>query len=191
MSTVRLVLVMTFAVVLSVSPASPFVQAADTSKEAEVKLSCGTKNVESKLSCGTTSKVTCSQKAPCGNTQCQNCCPPRPERPEFGPRLREALTPADQPIMGVRPLIQPRQFGAYGPYDQYGRYGHGQYGPGQYEQYGQYGPERGYPARFPRIRSMFVPASPYMTTKPAPPMQTYTVRGPRDFLNPNPPSIGY
>lgn len=47
--------------------------------------------------------------------------------------------------------------------------------------------------RFPRLRALlFCPPAPrYMTTAPPAPMPTYTTRGPRDFLNPNPPSIGY
>ena len=45
--------------------------------------------------------------------------------------------------------------------------------------------------RFPVLHSFVARPPIYMTTEPEPPMPTYTTRGPRDFLNPNPPSIGY
>lgn len=85
------------------------------------------------------------------------------QRQPFGPALRQAFTPADRPYFGDQPLYVPREH--YDP---------------------------GFEPRFPRIRALFVTPPPrYMTTAPPEPMPTYTTRGPRDFLNPNPPSIGY
>lgn len=86
----------------------------------------------------------------------------------IGPFLRQAITPADRPYFGAQPLpyFVPRE---------------------------QYNPA--YQPRFPRLRAMFVMPpgmdARYMTTTPPEQMNTYTTRGPRDFLMPNPPSIGY
>ncbi|MDR2115328.1 MAG: hypothetical protein LBP87_02995 [Planctomycetaceae bacterium] len=84
---------------------------------------------------------------------------------ELGQFLRRTFQPADRPYWGTQPLYIPRE---------------------------QYDPN--FQPRFPRIRA-FLLAPPtnqvYMTTTPPIPMPTYTTRGPRDFLNPNPPSIGY
>ena len=121
-------------------------------------------------------------KAPlCEQAKAGEVCPvhgygPCPQdRADFG--LRRAV-PSDRPYFGMQPLIQPRPLYAYG------RYGHGQYGHGPHG--GMYPPPR-----FPMLHSFFAPPPAYMTTSPQPPMPTYTTRGPRDFLNPNPPSIGY
>ena len=106
------------------------------------------------------------------------------ERADFGLGLREALAPADRPYFGMQPLVQPR------PLFPYGRYAHGQgYGAHGYGQPGGMYPPP--PPRFPVLHSFFVQPPLYMTTAPQPPMPTYTTRGPRDFLHPNPPSIGY
>ncbi len=86
------------------------------------------------------------------------------QRQPLIPALQQAFTPADRPYFADRPLYVPRE---------------------------QYDPN--FQPRFPMVRAMFCvpPAPKYMTTKPVEPMPTYTTRGPRDFLNPNPPSIGY
>lgn len=82
------------------------------------------------------------------------------------PFIRQAFAPADRPYFGMQPLYVPRE---------------------------HYDPN--FQPRFPRLRSLFVmPAGAdarYMTTTPPEQMNTYTTRGPRDFLMPNPPSIGY
>ena len=86
------------------------------------------------------------------------------QRQPFGPAMRQALTPADRPYFGNQPLYVPRE---------------------------QYDPN--FKPMFPRVRAMLVmpPAPRYMTTAPVEPMPVYTTRSPRDFLNPNPPNIGY
>ncbi|MDR2704749.1 MAG: hypothetical protein LBC02_03120 [Planctomycetaceae bacterium] len=83
---------------------------------------------------------------------------------EFGQFLRQTFRPADRPYWGTQPLYIPREH--YDP---------------------------GFQPRFPRVRALLLvpPAPAYMTTVPPVPMPTYTTRGPRDFLNPNPPGIGY
>ncbi|MDR1141150.1 MAG: hypothetical protein LBL62_05615 [Planctomycetaceae bacterium] len=87
---------------------------------------------------------------------------------ELGQFLRRTFQPADRPYWGMQPLYIPREH--YDP---------------------------GFQPRFPRVRALFLTPPPlmngqvYMTTAPPVPMPTYTTRGPRDFLNPNPPSIGY
>ncbi|MDR0336404.1 MAG: hypothetical protein LBI18_04870 [Planctomycetaceae bacterium] len=85
---------------------------------------------------------------------------------EIGQFLRRTFQPADRPYWGMQPLYIPRE---------------------------HYDPE--FQPRFPRVRALFlvppVNKQVYMTTTPPVPMPTYTTRGPRDFLNPNPPSIGY
>jgi hypothetical protein len=84
---------------------------------------------------------------------------------EFGQFLRQTFRPADRPYWGMQPLYIPRE----------------QYDPG-------------FQPRFPRVRALLLTppaAQVYMTTTPPVPMPTYTTRGPRDFLNPNPPGIGY
>ncbi|MGL4595106.1 MAG: hypothetical protein ACRCUY_10290 [Thermoguttaceae bacterium] len=81
----------------------------------------------------------------------------------FGPAFRQAFAPTQTPYFGMRPLVVP---------------------PGYYQP--------GYEPRFPRVYNMMCPPSPrYLTTTPPEQIKTYTTRGPRDFLNPNPPSIGY
>ncbi|MDR0869337.1 MAG: hypothetical protein LBN39_00945 [Planctomycetaceae bacterium] len=83
-----------------------------------------------------------------------------------GPFLRQAFAPADRPYFGAQPLYVSRE----------------QYDPG-------------FQPRFPRFRALFVMPvgadARYMTTSPPAQMDTYTTRAPRDFLMPNPPSIGY
>ena len=126
-----------------------------------------------------------------------------------------------QPLIQPRPLFPYGRYGGYGPYGNgpngYGQHGSVPYGYGQHGSvpygYGQHGsmpygygqpgngphdngqPDGMYPPppppRFPVLHSLFVQPPIYMTTAPQPPMPTYTTRGPRDFLNPNPPSIGY
>ncbi len=88
---------------------------------------------------------------------------PHPRQP-IGPALQQFFGPADRPYFGTQPLYVPRE---------------------------QYDPN--FQPRFPMFRAMFLapPAPRYMATAPPEPMPTYTTRGPRDFLNPNPPSIGY
>ncbi|MDR2441457.1 MAG: hypothetical protein LBE12_19015 [Planctomycetaceae bacterium] len=84
---------------------------------------------------------------------------------EIGQFLRQTFQPAARPYWGAQPLYIPRE----------------QYDP-NFQPY------------FPRVRALlFTPPNRqiYMTTTPPTPMPTYTTRGPRDFLNPNPPSIGY
>ncbi|MDR3198103.1 MAG: hypothetical protein LBU34_09575 [Planctomycetaceae bacterium] len=85
---------------------------------------------------------------------------------EIGQFLRRTFQPADRPYWGTQPLYVPRE---------------------------HYDPN--FQPRFPRIRALFfappVSGQVYMSTTPPVPMPTYTTRGPRDFLNPNPPSIGY
>jgi hypothetical protein len=84
---------------------------------------------------------------------------------ELGQFLRQTFRPADRPYWGTQPLYIPREH--YDP---------------------------GFQPRFPRVRALLLappPAQVYMTTTPPVPMPTYTTRGPRDFLNPNPPGIGY
>ncbi|MDR2754365.1 MAG: hypothetical protein LBC20_01540 [Planctomycetaceae bacterium] len=85
---------------------------------------------------------------------------------EIGQFLRQTLQPADRPYWGMQPLYIPRE---------------------------HYDPN--FQPRFPRIRALFlappVNGQVYMSTTPPVPMPTYTTRGPRDFFNPNPPSIGY
>lgn len=102
----------------------------------------------------------------------------------FAPAVREAFQWSDRPYFGDRPLFAAP---GYGP--------HGHYGVPQ-----GYAPTPGYPpgygvqappARFPKIRTLLYGPQIYMTTRPAEPLPTYTTRSPRDFLHPNPPSIGY
>ena len=152
----------------------------------------------------TSDAVTCS---PCGKTKCESCpqgkpCNSHPDStvgrygegkipgepggkimdepgwvhghghyPEqvgsFGYGIRQAFGPADRPYFGMHPITYPLMAQ---------RQGGGVYPPSE--------------PRFPRLHSFFVQPV-YMTTAPQPPMPTYTTRGPRDFLNPNPPSIGY
>ncbi|MDR0704798.1 MAG: hypothetical protein LBF88_07395 [Planctomycetaceae bacterium] len=84
---------------------------------------------------------------------------------ELGQFLRQTFRPADRPYWGMQPIYIPRE----------------QYDPG-------------FQPRFPRVRALFLTpptAQVYMTTTPPVPMPTYTTRGPRDFLNPKPPGIGY
>jgi hypothetical protein len=86
---------------------------------------------------------------------------------ELGQFLRQTFKPADRPYWGTQPLYIPRE---------------------------QYDPD--FQPRFPRVRALlFTPPAAYgqvyRTTAPPTPMPTYTTRGPRDFLNPNPPRIGY
>ena len=130
------------------------------------------------------------------------------EQVDLGLGLRQALTPATQPSLGVRPLLQPR------PQYPYGRHPYGQYGAmppqagvrpqgmpphgGAHVQGaaipphgGMYPPAPAPQPRFPVLHSFFVQPPIYMTTAPEPPMPTYTTRGPRDFLHPNPPGIGH
>jgi len=132
------------------------------------------------------------------------------EQLDLGLGLRQALaqTNREQPSLGMQPLVQPRSLfpsrqmapnGAHGgmyppvPAAHGGMhppvpaaYG-GMYPPVPAAYGGMYPPPQ---PRFPMLSSFF--ASPiYMTTVPMPPMPTYTTRGPRDFLNPDPPSIGY
>ncbi len=113
-------------------------------------------------------------KAPiCQRAKANEVCPihgygPCPEeRIDLGLGLRQAYASPDRPYFGMQPLIPARPEAPYGAY----------------------GPQQ--PPRFPMLRSLFSAPPMYMTTSPQPPMPTYTTRGPRDFLNPNPPSIGY
>jgi len=110
------------------------------------------------------------------------------ERSDFGLGIRQALTPADHPYFGMQPLAQPLMLqhrAPYGNMSPHTPYPHGYQAPYPYS------PMESPPQpRFPRLHSYFVQPI-YMTTSPPPPMPTYTTRGPRDFLNPNPPSIGY
>ncbi len=87
------------------------------------------------------------------------------QRQPIGPMLRQAFAPADRPYFADRPLYVPRE---------------------------QYDPN--FRPRFPMVRAMFLtppPVQQYTSTVPVEPMPTYTTRSPRDFLHPNPPSIGY
>lgn len=115
----------------------------------------------------------CGSQGFCQVHGCDHCrhhhpgrqCPEQGQR--LGPALRQAFQPSDQPYFGMQPLFVPR-------------------GPVWAER--SY-PAR-YPARFPRLRAAMTGPM-YMSTQPAEPMNTYTTRSPRDFLHPNPPSIGY
>jgi hypothetical protein len=84
----------------------------------------------------------------------------------MGSFLRQVLQPVDRPYFGAQPLYVPR------------------------EQY-----DHNFQPYFPRFRALLltrpVPDPAYTTVAPPAPMPTYTTRGPRDFLNPNPPNIGY
>jgi hypothetical protein len=131
------------------------------------------------------------------------------EKIDLGLGFRQAFAPAEQPYMGMRPLIQP--YSTMQPYPGHPMmhqhmYAHPGYpmiarGPGGLRPlplqsgYGVPGEYAGMvpppQPRFPKLHSLFVQPPAYMTTAPQPPMPTYTTRGPRDFLNPNPPSIGY
>ena len=135
-------------------------------------------------------------KAPiCEQAKAGEVCPvhgygPCPkEQVDFGLGLRQAMTPADRPYFGMQPLLQPRPLFSYGRYG-YGPHGYAPHGYGPLGN-GQHGGVNPSPPRFPVLHSFFVQPPIYMTTSPQPPMPTYTTRGPRDFLNPNPPSIGY
>lgn len=149
MKFVRLAVLTTCAVFLAGFSADVYGQTSSgDSLNGAVKVACGNPN--------------CAVQAPCGAHGCPNCAGVRT------PWLREALTPAEQPYLGMQPLFIPRN-AAYA-------YGYAAY-PVQ--------------PRFPRLRAALVPQQQFNSTRPVPPMKTYTTRGPRDFLNPNPPSIGY
>lgn len=102
-------------------------------------------------------------------------CPPKGHN---GPCPIHGYGPCPDPRAGFAPAMREALRPADHPY--FGM--QPIYTPRSY--YGDYQP------RFPKLHSWFCPPV-YNSTKPVEPMPTYTTRGPRDFLNPNPPSIGY
>ncbi len=111
--------------------------------------------------------------------------------------IRNATAWSDQPHFGDRPLFAKPGYGPHGHYVP-GPPAHGAYGGYQGYQDGYHGyaavqgpmPTQG-TRWLPKVRTFIYGPQVYMTTRPAEPLPVYTTRGPRDFLAPNPPSIGY
>lgn len=166
MKVVRLVLITALTVVLAQAPLGVYGQAASEDDSAQLQTAPVQPTPDS------------PKREPCG-AGCHGLCMVHgygscPQSgPGFLPAMRQALAPSDHPYFGLQPIVAPRGCNGY-----------------------VYGCEPGYPApypaHFPRLRALLT-AQPrgMQSTRPVEPMRTYTTRGPRDFLHPNPPSIGY
>ncbi len=207
MKVVRLTLALTFAVFMMMAPINAQEPKPDTPEE--IKVACNTTCNSNSKDCRNGNCGNCSKVCPQHGKHCKhNClkssfgygqaasCPKNGQRPcpihgygtcpvpgaGLAPGMRNATTWSDRPYFGDRPLFARPGYGPHGQYAAPGPYGQGGYGQAYAAQA---------PARFPNVRTLIYGPQIYMTTRPAEPIPTYTTRGPRDFLAPNPPSIGY